>query len=383
MHGFSRAYFYTAVIFVAILTLFPARTHAIEYGGLGGRPAYPRLDNKRTESIFIHTIEPEETIEEGVEIINSSSETMDIMLYAVDSIKSSGGGFACKQYDDEQTGVGTWIKLEKDELTLAANQRKVVPFTITAPQNPDIGEHNGCIVIQEKRTEETTRERKPGINIIYRTGIRIAVTIPGELKKKLEIVNYEVEKKDNGDFILRPKVKNTGNVSVDAEIDVRTSYFFDKELDQHNGKYTILRDDTAEWNFEVKRPFWGGWFKTYFTAKYSKNPDMEIGKEDKDSMEKLTSKTITFFSPPTLPALLIMISVLFALAGTIFSIWLFFKRKRWIENEWEDYKIKKSDTIKSIAKKLGVSPRLIARANKLKSPYTVGGRKIIKIPPSK
>jgi hypothetical protein len=31
---------------------------AIEYGGFGGRPAYPREDNARTESIFIHTLEP-------------------------------------------------------------------------------------------------------------------------------------------------------------------------------------------------------------------------------------------------------------------------------------------------------------------------------------
>lgn len=31
---------------------------AIEYGGFGGRPAFPREDNARTESIFIHTLEP-------------------------------------------------------------------------------------------------------------------------------------------------------------------------------------------------------------------------------------------------------------------------------------------------------------------------------------
>ncbi len=31
---------------------------AIEYGGFGGRPAYPRADNPRTESIFLYTLEP-------------------------------------------------------------------------------------------------------------------------------------------------------------------------------------------------------------------------------------------------------------------------------------------------------------------------------------
>ena len=38
--------------------LVVASSFAIEYGGFGGRPAYPRADNPRTESIFIHTLEP-------------------------------------------------------------------------------------------------------------------------------------------------------------------------------------------------------------------------------------------------------------------------------------------------------------------------------------
>lgn len=45
-----------AAIVVAIS--FTNSLHAIEYGGSGGKPAYPRPDNKRTESIFIHTLEP-------------------------------------------------------------------------------------------------------------------------------------------------------------------------------------------------------------------------------------------------------------------------------------------------------------------------------------
>ncbi len=39
-------------------SLLSTSLHAIEYGGFGGRPAYPRADNDRTESIFIHTLEP-------------------------------------------------------------------------------------------------------------------------------------------------------------------------------------------------------------------------------------------------------------------------------------------------------------------------------------
>lgn len=45
--------------FVLVFCLsFISASFAIEYGGFGGRPAYPRADNPRTESIFIHTLEP-------------------------------------------------------------------------------------------------------------------------------------------------------------------------------------------------------------------------------------------------------------------------------------------------------------------------------------
>lgn len=40
------------------IVLFTVPAEAIEYGGFGGRPAYPRTDNARTESVFIHTLEP-------------------------------------------------------------------------------------------------------------------------------------------------------------------------------------------------------------------------------------------------------------------------------------------------------------------------------------
>jgi hypothetical protein len=55
-------YFHTSRIASGILALtflsVSFSVSAIEYGGFGGRPAFPRENNARTESIFIHTLEP-------------------------------------------------------------------------------------------------------------------------------------------------------------------------------------------------------------------------------------------------------------------------------------------------------------------------------------
>ena len=102
----------TLVCILLLLLTNVLFARAIEYGGIGGRPAYPRPDNPRTDSIFVHNVEAGQIIEEGVRAINNTQEIKTLLIYAADSTPSSGGGFACKQLLEEQKGVGTWIALK-------------------------------------------------------------------------------------------------------------------------------------------------------------------------------------------------------------------------------------------------------------------------------
>ncbi len=227
---------------------------AIEYGGFGGRPAFPREDNARTESIFIHTLEPGITQKEGVKVVNNTQEKKTFLIYGSDSTPSTDGAFACKQFLEEKKDVGTWIELSKNEVTLDPGTNQVIPFTITVPKNASVGEHNGCILIQEKK--DAPAEDQAGMSLSVRTGIRVALTIPGDLERKLEIAGFTLDRTETG-FTLHPQVKNTGNVSIDADARVTTRYFFGPILIKHGGQYPILRGDTSDWSFEIKHPFWG------------------------------------------------------------------------------------------------------------------------------
>lgn len=157
---------------------------AIEYGGFGGRPAYPRAGNPRTESIFVHTLEPGAIQKEGIKVVNNTPTKKTFLIYGGDSTPSTDGAFACKQLSEEKNDVGAWIKLDKSEVTMDPSTNQVIPFTITVPQNASVGEHNGCILIQEKKDKQ---EGQAGMALSVRTGIRVAITIPGDLVRKLEI----------------------------------------------------------------------------------------------------------------------------------------------------------------------------------------------------
>jgi len=368
------------VIGLTILTsaVFANSVFAIEYGGFGGRPAYPDPNNPRTESIFIHILEPGDVQKEGVLTVNNSAERKTMLVYAVDSTPSTGGAFACAQASVTAKDVGAWITLEKSEVTLEPGTSELVPFTITVPKNAGIGEHNGCIVMQEKKEKA---DGKSGVSLSFRTGLRVAITIPGELERKLEIVGFTVTKRDDGSFLLHPLVKNLGNVSIDADAKVFTRYFFGLTHFTNGGQYPILRGETSDWNFELKKPFWGGWYRSSFVVGYDTNSEAGVGVKSGKELTRLEGPSVWFWSFPTPAALAIEIVVLLALAFGGFLFWLSQKRKRWIKENWVSYEVKSGEDIKSLAERFDVSWKLIAKVNKLKPPYALKPGEKIKIPP--
>jgi hypothetical protein len=368
----------TAGLFLALAlaAFLPAR--AIEYGGFGGRPAYPREGNPRTESIFIHTLSPGAEQQEGVRVINNSPEKKTMMVYAADSTPSTGGAFACKQLGEPKTDVGAWITLDKEEVTLEPGTNEVVPFMIRVPGTADVGEHNGCILVQEKKEKGDSA----GVSLAIRTGLRVAITIPGETVRKLQMAGFTVARRGDGSFLLHPAVRNLGNVSIDTDVQVVTSYFFGAVLAREGGQYPVLRSETSDWNFELPQPFWGGWYRASFAAEYDPNPEAGVGVQSGKGLERLDVPPVWFWSPPTAAGLAIEI---IALAFIIFAIFLYavsHKRKKWIRKRWASREVKAGESIQDLAREFGVSWKLLAKANKLKAPYHIGAGKMIKVPPT-
>ncbi|MBI5037585.1 MAG: LysM peptidoglycan-binding domain-containing protein [Candidatus Kerfeldbacteria bacterium] len=430
---------------VGFLLASPISVHAIEYGGIGGRPANPRADNPRTQDIFVYTLESGSSYDDGIVVINNTQEEKTIYLYSADSTPSSDGGFACKQYlestkklSTDKNGVGSWITfavvpqerlvrapdalegadtdgdsltdaqevefgtdpteadtdgdgdadalevaegndpLQPVVLTLAPVTNAVVPFTIQVPQDADVGELDGCILIQEKpKAQDATAE---GISIATRTGLRVSVTIPGEIRRQLEIIGLTVTPQTNWSAVIRPTVRNSGNVSVDALVRVVTKNFLGQMVADHGGEYSILRETTSSWNYELPAQFWGGWFHTTMMVDYDRDATLELGKTGVDHVQ-LSGPTVTFFLMPSLYALLIYGGVMLLLIFLAGVWWWTRRRKLWIEKTWVSYKIKKGDTVKSIVKRYNVSWQLLVKVNRMKAPFDLTPGTSIKVPP--
>ncbi len=352
---------------------------AVEYGGVGGRPANPRSDNPRTESIFIHTISPGEEVLDAVKVLNNTAEQKTLLVYAVDSAVSSGGAFACAQQVDAKDSVGSWITLSKSEVVLPSLAYEIVPFTLKAPSTASVGEHNGCIIIQEKK--EVPAEQQSGIQLSFRTGLRVAALVPGAIVRDLAIAGFSVESKQGGDFILKPSLQNKGNVSVDADVQVETVSFYGTKIASHGGEYPILRGEESDWNFELKKPFWGGFYKSSLSVRYGDNPSALVGQDVSGNDKVLVGPSVWFWSTPTIGALAIEISILLILLGLLLLVIRRYRMKRQIQHEWVEYMVKTGETINSIAERYGISWKLLAKANALQAPYVLVAKQKIKVPP--
>lgn len=219
------------------------------------------------------------------------------------------------------------------------------------------------------------------MSLSVRTALRAVITVPGAITRKLEIVGFALTRAEN-EFLLHPQVKNTGNVSIDADVQVVTRYFFGLTLSRHGGEYPILRGETSDWNFELEKPFWGGWYRSSLAVEYDENPEAGVGVKSGKALTRLEGPSFWFFSFPASAALAIEIAVLLALAFGGFLFWLSRKRKSWIKKNWVFYTVRPGEDIYSLAQRFDVSWKLLAKVNKLKPPHVIRAGQRIQVPPT-
>lgn len=371
MHTLS--YKKKTILFVGVLLLslsFFSQVFAVGYEGIGGKPAYPDPSNPKSSSIFMYTLNPGEAREDGVLVVNDTPEEKSLLMYTADSSFASGGAFACKQLSEEDVMVGSWLELSESTVTLGPIKSEVVPFTITVPPGTAAGEYNGCIAIQENKPPE---EQDGGIRLTTRLVIRVAVTVPGELEKKLEITDFVISPNPTGGYFTTPYLANTGNVSVDADIRITTRHVFGLKHREINSTRTIFRGETGSWNFELREPPLGGWYRTHLSVRH----------EGALGDVVLKGPTLTFFSWPTTLGWIINACIALVLVIGLFSLWLYRRRKRWVKEDWVGYDVQPGENITLLSEKFDVDWKLLARVNKLKPPYALKSGERINVPPKK
>ena len=358
---------------MAVLSM-PLSVHA--EGSIGGRPALPRKDEPRSQSIFIHTIKKGASVSDKVLVSNDSDTTQTITLSSVDAIPSNTGAFTCKQDAEAVTDAGGWISLDRHQVTLKAGASDIVDFTVTAPAKADVGEHNACIVLETKGDEG---EVSGNLRIRTRAAIRVALTIPGTLHREVKIDSYGVTV-ENYHQRFGLTVHNTGNVSADTDVTVRLKSMFGETIYRNQGQYPVLPGNKLELSFENdKSPFFGGWYFADASISYDKNAN-KWGTQSAASLQTVKADRQLVFIMPQPLAILLFLAVIVLVGWALIYLYLRRQRDQHVADNWRSYRVKDGDTLERLAVATGTSWKRIAKVNDLKPPYALKAGQVVRVP---
>lgn len=375
---------YFLLILIAFILLMPEGSNALSSGGVGGYPAHPNPAIKYSESWFIYSLDLGESKEDAILLINSSPIEQGIKLYAVDSVASNQGNFALEDELDSRDGIGAWIKLSQSFVTLAPGETREIPFTISIPDNVDVGEHSGGIIIQKAQAGEISSDSGTA-SIVTRVGIRVYETVPGVIVKNIELLDFSVQEDRTSKtpfYNISLVAKNTSNISLKPQVNVHISgwgkieYFkyskftgglvvdFRDLSDFFKGEtlsrdWQLLRGQKVSTRWEWPRPRFG---RFIFQA--------ELAYDDNGVQKLLKTKEVVITIIPW-----VEVAVLFG-AIILLALFIILKRKIFGVKRWKKYTVKKGDQLAVLAMHYGVNWKKLAKANRLKSPLLKAGQSI-------
>lgn len=207
----------TVVLSVALLASSGPAV-AVDNGALGIRPA--------NEADFFHfSLFPGAVLEATAIVTNHSQSPMTLLDYPVDGTSTPQGAFALANQDDPRPGVGGWVHLDADHITVAGNAELKVNFRISVPAGTPPGDYAGGLIIQSPpvhgQTTKVNGDTAVRLDVIQRQGVRIYLNVAGTAVKSLQ--HGDMSWQQNGDALtFTLPLKNTGNTILhpSANLDI-------------------------------------------------------------------------------------------------------------------------------------------------------------------
>lgn len=178
----------------------------------GVRPADNDLGDGRPN--YVYSAEPGDVLSDGMVIENYGDQPLTFRVYAADGFVTPAGSLDLLAADEASVDVGTWVRLDDDEVTVAPGQRTEVPFTVSVPDDATPGDHTGGVV-----TSLLVNDAEEGITVERRLGSRMHVRVGGELAPSLAVEDLTVDYAGHGpvstgDATVSYTVVNTGNARM-------------------------------------------------------------------------------------------------------------------------------------------------------------------------
>jgi hypothetical protein len=288
-----------------------------------------------------------------------------------------------KLEDADYEALGVWCQgVSSVDIQLGPKEKKELLFVIRIPENAEIGEHTGGVLIQKKAVEDKQVNQGSSVKLTTRVGVRIYETVPGEAITKLSLTDFRIvknfaefslvdwfgENKKPKEFLIESVIKNEGNISINHSNNLTIKNLITGKEQQFDREFQVLRGDEFIANYSWQKPMLG-----YFSFV------SKISYETKAGQQVFSSQVIKKVIIPWRELTLVVVFL-----GLVFlGYWL---RKRNYKKKyggigWVEYSVKKTDTIAKMAQKYLIDWEILVRTNKLKPPFLLEAGMILLVPP--
>jgi hypothetical protein len=163
-----------------------------------------------------YTLNPGVQQEDGVAVTNPGAEPLTLTLRAADAFTTRAGDLGYREGAGK--GVGAWLRLERETVTVRPGATTEVPFTVSVPDGATPGDYVGGVV--------ATPAGGAGAG---GAAITVGVRVGGALKPSVAVETIETDYSGTanplgkGEATVRYTVHNTGNAIVAASPAVTVS----------------------------------------------------------------------------------------------------------------------------------------------------------------
>jgi hypothetical protein len=338
----------------------------------------------REGEFFEFTLDENETIKDYAVITNGSDKEQFIIVTAVDGTLTQQGHFALESLDRSRDDIGAWTELEAAQYTIPSMGSVSVPFSLTIPSGTTPGEYTGGLLVTGDTSKSNVNasaggNSNMGAAISVSMGTRIYLKVKGDLIMDLSWNEFSSSfEEDSYRYQFANQFTNNGNVQVKLNGDVTISSplpFFEDVVLPIEDKL-VNPDSSIELSgYWTDLPKFG-LFKAISSINYEQNMLFTKGDLANDVSATPSERTLSFWIIPTKELL-----ISFAISLICFFVLMYRSRRfQKLLSATQSYQWPTDESLVAIATRYKTDWKLLAKLNKIKSPYMVFTGQTLRLP---
>lgn len=195
---------------------------------------------------FVLRMKPGANVHGEARLINPADVAQTVTVFARELDFNDTGTPSLSM--DPAAGIGSWVTFDQQTVTVPAQQRVSIGYTVHAPSDAEPGDHTGVLVAQSSPVALS-----PQLQLVKRIATRFYVTVPGKavVGYALRALRTHVDSRLwPGSEQVQVSVVNTGNIRFvpDVAVNGKTAI----------GSHLVLTQSVEVYRSSVHVPWYGG-----------------------------------------------------------------------------------------------------------------------------